>query len=84
VGRAAGRLAAELGFTAIHQVENGGIKLGPLGLPSNFKEAWPSWPGPSLGLRRKDAWKLSGPFGLFGDVVTFHFDASGLRPRREK
>jgi len=74
VGRAAGRLAAELGFTAIHQVENGGIKLGPLGLPSNFKEGMAILARPSLGLRRKDAWKLSGPFGLFGDVVTFHFD----------
>jgi endonuclease/exonuclease/phosphatase family metal-dependent hydrolase len=72
--RAAGRLAAELGFTAIHQVENGGIKFGPLGIPSNFKEGMAILAKPALRLRLKDVWKLSGPFGLFGDVLTIHFD----------
>ena len=26
-----------------------------------------------LGLRRQDDWKLSGPFGFFGDTLTVHF-----------
>lgn len=46
---------------------NGGIKLGPLGVPSNFKEGMAILARPSLRLRRHDVWKLSGPFGLFGD-----------------
>lgn len=72
--RFASRLAGELGFTEIHQVVNGGIKLGPLGVPSNFKEGVAILARPSLRLRRHDVWKLSGPFGLFGDFLTFHFD----------
>jgi endonuclease/exonuclease/phosphatase family metal-dependent hydrolase len=72
--RFAARLAGELGFTEIHQVVNGGIKLGPLGVPSNFKEGMAILARPSLRLRRYDVWKLSGPFGLFGDFLTFHFD----------
>jgi len=72
--RFAARLAGELGFTEIHQVVNGGIKLGPLGVPSNFKEGMAILARPSLRLRRHDVWKLSGPFGLFGDFLTFHFD----------
>ncbi|MGA2586312.1 MAG: endonuclease/exonuclease/phosphatase family protein [Candidatus Aminicenantales bacterium] len=71
--RFAARLAGALGFTEIHQVENGGIKLGPLGVPSNFKEGMAILARPSLRLRRHDVWKLSGPFGLFGDFLTFHF-----------
>ena len=72
--RAAGRLADALGFTAVHQVENGGIKFGPLGVPANFKEGMAILARPELRLRRADVWKLSGPFGLFGDALTFHFD----------
>jgi endonuclease/exonuclease/phosphatase family metal-dependent hydrolase len=71
--RFAARLAGTLSFTEIHQVENGGIKLGPLGVPSNFKEGMAILARPSLRLRRHDVWKLSGPFGLFGDFLTFHF-----------
>ncbi|MDP2915450.1 MAG: BamA/TamA family outer membrane protein [Candidatus Aminicenantes bacterium] len=72
-GRYARRLAKSLGFTEIHQVVNGGIKFGPVGLPGNFKEGMAILARPSLDLRRHDVWKLSGPFGLYGDVLTFHF-----------
>lgn len=48
-GRYARRLAKSVGFTEIHQVVNGGIKLGPIGLPVNFKEGMaifgPAGPG---------------------------------------
>ena len=73
-GRYARRLAATLGFTEIHQVLNGGIKFGPLGIPVNFKEGMAILARPTLRLRRHDVWKLSGPFGLYGDFVTVHFD----------
>ena len=72
-GRYARRLAKSLGLTEIHQVVNGGIKLGPVGLPVNFKEGMAILARPALDLHRHDVWKLSGPFGLYGDVVTFHF-----------
>lgn len=72
-GRAARRLADALGFDEIHQVVNGGIKLGPLGLPVNFKEGMAILAKPALNLKRHDVWKLSGPFGLFGDVLTIQF-----------
>ncbi len=72
-GRYAHHLAAALGLTEIHQVLNGGIKLGPIGLPVNFKEGMAILARPELRLRRHDVWKLSGPFGLYGDAVSFHF-----------
>ena len=73
-GRYAQRLASTLGFTEIHQVLNGGIKFGPLGIPVNFKEGIGILARPTLRLRRHDVWKLSGPFGLYGDFVTVNFD----------
>ena len=72
-GRYARRLASALSFTEIHQVVNGGIKVGPLGLPVNFKEGMAILARPALALRRHDVWKLSGPFGLYGDALTLHF-----------
>ena len=38
VGKYASRLADELDFDEIHQVCNAGIKFGPVGIPTNFKE----------------------------------------------
>jgi endonuclease/exonuclease/phosphatase family metal-dependent hydrolase len=73
-GRYARRLAATLGFTEIHQVLNGGIKFGPFGIPVNFKEGMAILARPTLRLGRHDVWKLSGPFGLYGDFITFNFD----------
>lgn len=72
-GAYARRLAAALGMDEIHQVVNGGIKIGPIGLPSNLKEGNAILAKPGLGLRRQDDWKLSGPFGFFGDTLTVHF-----------
>jgi endonuclease/exonuclease/phosphatase family metal-dependent hydrolase len=72
-GGYAARLAGALGFRQIHQVVNGGIKFGPLGIPVNFKEGMAILARPALGLELHDVWKLSGPFGLYGDAITFHF-----------
>lgn len=72
-GAYARRLAAALSMDEIHQVVNGGIKFGPLGLPSNLKEGNAILAKPGLGLRRHDDWKLSGPLGFFGDTLTIHF-----------
>ncbi len=74
--RYASRLARRLSYDEIHQVVNGGIKFGPLGIPVNFKEGLVILARPSLRLGKFDAWKLSGGFGLHGDAVTIHFDES--------
>jgi endonuclease/exonuclease/phosphatase family metal-dependent hydrolase len=76
VGRYANRLADALDYDQIHKVVNGGIKLGPLGLPVNLKEGLAILARKTLGLRRYTAWKLSGPFGFYGDVLTIHFSES--------
>jgi endonuclease/exonuclease/phosphatase family metal-dependent hydrolase len=72
VGEQARRLASALGMTEIHQVVNGGIKLGPFGLPTNLKEGNAILARPALRLAGREDWKLSGPPGLYGDAVTFH------------
>jgi len=70
------RLARALQFDKIHQVALGGIKLGPLGIPSNLKEGNAILARSELQLKTHDVWKLSGSFGLFGDIFTCHFDES--------
>ncbi len=67
------RLADALGYEHLHQVCMGGIKFGPLGIPSNFKEGIAILARPGLGLRHAGTWKLSGGAGLHGDVMTFQF-----------
>ena len=78
VGPYAGRLADALGFDEIHQVCNGGIKIGPLGFPTNLKEGVAILARPALRLAIVDAWKLSGSPGVHGDPLTFHFDESNF------
>lgn len=70
------RLARALNFDTIHQVCQAGIKLGPLGIPSNLKEGNAILARPELRLKIHDVWKLSGSFGLYGDLLTCHMDES--------
>lgn len=72
------KLAQALGFDEIHQVCIGGIKFGPLGIPSNLKEGNAILARPELNLKKYDVWKLSGSFGIYGDVITIHFNESIL------
>lgn len=76
VAKYTARLSSELAFDKVHQVCLGGIKVGPFGIPTNFKEGMSILARPSLGLCKHDVWKLSGTFGLYGDTVTIHFDES--------
>lgn len=78
LGRYASRLADHLSFDEIHQVVNAGVKFGPLGIPTNFKEGLAILARPSLRIEKFDAWKLSGPFGLHGDVLSIHFGEAVL------
>lgn len=76
VSQFAARLSDSLSFDEIHQVCNAGIKFGPLGIPSNFKEGIAILARRSLDLKQHDVWKLSGSPGLYGDVLSIHFDES--------
>jgi len=76
VGSYSARLAQALNFNKIHQVALGGIKLGPLGIPCNLKEGNAILARPELRLKTYDVWKLSGSFGLFGDIFTCHLNES--------
>jgi endonuclease/exonuclease/phosphatase family metal-dependent hydrolase len=56
----------------IHQVVNAGIKVGPLGFPSNLKEGLVILARPELSVRKVKTWKLSGGAGFHSDILTFH------------
>jgi endonuclease/exonuclease/phosphatase family metal-dependent hydrolase len=68
------RLAGDIGYASTHQVCIGGIKIGPLGIPTNCKEGNAILARRELRLQKMADWKLSGSFGLFGDLLTVHFD----------
>ena len=72
VARYASDLASALFMEEIHQVVNGGIKVGPLGVPTNLKEGLVILARPELSLKKMAAWKLSGPPGLHSDMISFH------------
>lgn len=76
IGRFASRLADALDFDEIHQVCIAGIKFGPLGIPSNLKEGIVILTRKNLQLKEFDVWKLSGSLGLYGDILSIHFDES--------
>ena len=76
VSQFAARLSDSLSFDQIHQVCNAGIKFGPIGIPSNFKEGIAILARRSLDLKPHDVWKLSGSPGLYGDILSIHFDES--------
>jgi endonuclease/exonuclease/phosphatase family metal-dependent hydrolase len=68
------RLAHDLDYASTHQVCIGGIKFGPLGIPTNCKEGNAILARRELRLQKMADWKLSGSFGVFGDPLTVHFD----------
>lgn len=73
-GSYAADLASALAMVEIHQIVNGGIKAGPLGIPINLKEGLVILAKPELELRKVDSWKLSGSKGIHSDILTLHFD----------
>jgi endonuclease/exonuclease/phosphatase family metal-dependent hydrolase len=66
-------LADFLDYDEIHQVCNAGIKFGPFGIPVNLKEGDAILARKNLHLEEFDAVKLSGGFGLHGDLLSIHF-----------
>lgn len=74
IGHVASMLADALDFDEIHQVANAGIRIGPIGIPSNLKEGIAILARRSLHLEEAHTWKLSGSIGIHGDILTIHGD----------
>ncbi len=72
VDRYAARLAEALRMEEVHQVVNGGKRIGSWGIPVNLKEGLVILARPDLSLTKVDAWKLSGTWGIHTDLFTFH------------
>jgi endonuclease/exonuclease/phosphatase family metal-dependent hydrolase len=70
----ASRLASALSMKEIHQVVNGGIKVGNLGIPANMKEGLVILAKPGLSLQKEAAWKLSGSAGIHTDHLNFQLN----------
>lgn len=73
-GRFARRLAKALGFDFVRDVYLGGIKIGPLGIPTNLREGNATLARSGLGLKQIASWRHSGGFGFAGSFLSFHFD----------
>lgn len=68
----AARLASALDMDEVHQVVNGGKKIGSWGIPVNLKEGLVILARPDVSLVKVDAWKLSGTWGIHTDLISFH------------
>lgn len=69
--RYARRLARDLGMDEIHAVNNGGIRIGTLGIPSNLRMGIVILAKPRLKLKRIGAYRTSG-VGIVSNFVCFH------------
>lgn len=68
------RLATDLAYDEIHQVYNGGIKIGRLGIPINLRMGLLVLAKKRFQLRWAGASQISGDrFGIYGDLFCFHF-----------
>ncbi|MDD8019508.1 MAG: hypothetical protein PHP42_14135, partial [Bacteroidota bacterium] len=68
------RLADSLGFDYIYQRANGGIKIMNCGIPTNLNEGIAFLAQKDLHLEYHTTWDLSDGFGLYGNIVSFHFN----------
>lgn len=66
-------LAKALNYDLIYQRVNGGVKLGPAGIPWNLNEGLVILARKELHLEFVDVWDLSTGFGIFGSAASFHF-----------
>jgi endonuclease/exonuclease/phosphatase family metal-dependent hydrolase len=71
--KCARRIAGELGMDEIHQVDNCGLRIGPVGVPVNLRSGLAILAKRDLRLRRLGGRKLTGPFGLCSDLLGVQF-----------
>ncbi len=74
VFRVAAELEETLGYDALVQRVNAGIKIGPCGIPCNLNEGLILLARKELELQPVAVWDLSRRFGAVGNTVSFHFD----------
>lgn len=71
------RIARDLGYDEIHQINNSGIKIGPLGIPYNMKMGLIILAKKPYHLKRVGAFQISGDkHGIYKDWFTFHLSES--------
>jgi len=77
VRRYARRLAADLGYDEIHQVYNGGVKIGPAGIPINLQMGLVLLAKRQFQLRWAGSRQISGDrLGIYHDNLCLHFTDS--------
>ncbi|UCD38041.1 MAG: endonuclease/exonuclease/phosphatase family protein [Fidelibacterota bacterium] len=74
--RYARRLARDLGYDYIYNVGMSGLKLGCLGIPTNFREGDAILAKKSLRLRKVGVKRLSSGAGLISNMASIHFAES--------
>ncbi len=67
------RIKKALGYDAIFQLYNGGIKFFWLGIPTNLSMGLTILARKDLHLRGRGAGQISGPWGLYWPAFCFHF-----------
>ena len=65
------RIGRELGYDHTSQIDNGGIRVGAIGVPANLRSGLAILAKRGLGLRSLGGRKLSGPWGFCSSVVCF-------------
>ena len=68
------RIADSLAYDVCSVRVNGGMKIGPLGFPTNLDEGIAILARRDLDLHFVDVWDLSNGFGLFGDGISLHWN----------
>ncbi len=67
-----GRLKKELGYDAVYQLYNGGIKFFWLGIPTNLCMGLTILAKKDLHLKWRGSGQISGPWGLYSPAFAFH------------
>lgn len=68
------RIASALGYDAVYKIDNAGLKIFSLGLPTNLRSGLAILAKKGLGLEKLGARKLSGSVGGCGRALSFQFN----------
>ncbi len=68
------RIAAELGYDAVYQVANAGLKIFSLGLPTNLRSGLAILAKKGMGLKKLGSRKLSGSMGGCSRSLSFQYN----------
>jgi endonuclease/exonuclease/phosphatase family metal-dependent hydrolase len=68
------RIASALGYDSVYQIDNAGLKIFSLGLPTNLRSGLAILAKKGLGLKKLGGRKLSGPPGGCSRAASFQFN----------